>query len=221
MFDIDVGALETEITDGENSIKLDHEEINRLNDCISKLAIRKSSIEKDVRNMQHRIALLRARVIIATSMTRTMLATRESIIHMLTVLHRKDILVEAKENMEKSFEKSKQHFMSACSHPLIIGYDGYEGSHNQDRDDAYGGYRICIVCGYREHSRVSDTIHFSTLVEDEARLVSTVYSLNNDEKRALEKLNIWQPIEPMIKEIFLKGNLRKFIKNLTKQDAPH
>jgi hypothetical protein len=214
MFGLREADLQVEIEKQISAINAHMKEIDELDQEISALAAKKDPYKKQIAKAENAVRQLHRHLIIAKGISFSTLVLRNAIIWMKEEARRKDITVERRENLTEEIAKLIEGLKDRCEHTFVVGYCGHEGSYSRDYDDFSVGYRRCIVCGTSENSLTSREEIFLKLDKKEGRLID-VTSVSREEERLLGTFDIWQPIEPTIREIFLvEGKIHDYFTNL-------
>ncbi len=209
MLDLKVDRLQESIAAETERIAMSQKELERLDQKMRRLLIRKSNEEKLIRSSQNIIARLQAGIIIANGVSEMILALRNTIVGMAKELGREDILVRKQTELRKQIATACIQIQKICPHPFVVGYRGYEGSQIMDYEDGCYGYRLCIVCGAQDNSKSTHGPVYSVLTESAERIVRET-SFSNDERRAFHNFEVWKPLEPMVQKIFLEGKAHEY-----------
>lgn len=219
MLDLDQKRLEQEIEESlavirDNKTKSDH-----LTTKIQNLATKKSALE--IRNgiLQRKVGWLRDCIVIANGIPPLHVKLHETIIGLKKELSRDDILVSRQKELAIQIAEHISRLQHNCDHPFVIGYVGYEGSYATDCSDAYCGYRRCLVCELSECSQSTRSENFKILLENEFRIIQTSSGSRN-ERMEFHKFNIWQPLEPIVKEVFLERKIHEFFNRICSPQKP-
>lgn len=110
----------------------------------------------------------------------------------------KDITIKEHETLVERAGDLLGTLQGKCDHRFTLTFPGYRGSHSEDYDDGYYGNRVCIVCGFRETSKLKGLDEYQTLVPDGNRLIKRILS---GEKRFTDML-----CQPVVLPLFFISN---------------
>ena len=127
--------------------------IARETEQIAGAQARKKKLEADLQNVERTLRRLRELQTAGSGLPKDVLDLRAEIIAKARKSKRRDITVENKEALEGEVKIFTARLRELCKHPFVFSYDGSEGSYGYDHDDGYPGHRVCVVCGFCEHSK--------------------------------------------------------------------
>ena len=219
MLDLDKEKLGQEIEKSLAVIRGNKTQSGKLTKKIREITTKKTDFETSSENLQRRIELLREYIVIANGIPPLSTTLRKTIINMKRRLAHEDMLISERESLKEQISENTTRLQHICGHPFVIGYIGYGGSYSREFDDAYKGHRLCLVCGLPENGQSRSGDDFKILSEHESCLIQ-VSSESRDEKMRFHQFDIWQPLEPMVREIFLNRKIHDFFKRICATQQP-
>jgi hypothetical protein len=133
----------------------------------------------------------------------------------MRIVRTKDILVSRKEELEKEIKALKKQLQKLCEHQFVIGRVGAE-SYDFGDTCFVPGYRLCVVCESGERA-TSSRVHSDGPWREREETFPT---LNENFNRVVDKhgfnsrnpLDIWQPLEEVLKTCFVDKRVYEMIK---------
>lgn len=177
--------------------------------------------KENISSLELRQRLLCEALIVLNGVPKKVAALREKILEKMRRVERKDILVKTCEDLIQKIGVFKTNLQHICHHPFVMETQtSYEGSSTMDYEDNHPGARLCVVCGFLEHSAKTIEVTFlqkedvyPTLNKIDTRIIKWAGAVGwKVELHGWTNANlVWQPLEEFIEKYFIDKRLRHII----------
>lgn len=191
--------MKAQLTKLHSCHKSTQESIEAQSKLIAERIKQREDLEATLLFTEQKIKAVSETITIETAITVDILGYRNLIKSLSKDAEKDTITIAEKKRIDDALREAINEFQRHCPHPLILSYDGYEGSYSNDYDDARYGSRFCTLCHFRENSKSTKIDKYDTLKDNDSRLIK-----RDIRDKEFIRQSDWIPI-PYLVEVFKRS----------------